>query len=359
MPELENSITEVRAATPIVDRFQKRLGTCRSVEAFDSAASAVELYKVESEKGTWLLKGHSTGTPDNQLRAEHTIVSALVENGFTLGVPFVLSDDGQPYVKSGNRCWTISRYIDDDPEFDWTRSNWSSETCASAAAGLAQLHLAGYRMLKRSTSIRSEFQPNQINTFTSKFHEAIRQLEKSSEIAASGLKEFTESTTWLREEVSTTVEQLHDLDFGHAPPTVLHGDFHAGNTLFQGDRLVAVVDFRYVHLGSPVYDLGYATVMFGTNWLRNEQDPQDVSPAIPEFQAAFAMAYRKAVRQLGPDPAWLAAVNDSVLLHTYMKLAIFLIMHWALEPTATPVELKVRNRIYVNALGLLRHMNVP
>jgi Ser/Thr protein kinase RdoA (MazF antagonist) len=321
--------------------------------------SQAELFKVETEKGTWLLKGHDVGTSEKQIRAEHTIATALLENGLKLAVPFLPSDDGQPYTKYTDRYWTVNRYLDEDRRYDWTRPTWSSETCANAAAGLAQLHLAGYRLLKRASSIRSEFSPNQINTFTSKFDEAVKQLEHGSGLAAAGLKEFTESTTWLREEVSTTVQQLQDPDYEHAPHTVLHGDYHAGNTLFRGDRLIGIIDLHYVHLGSPVYDLGYATIMFGTDWYRNDHENQGGSPALPEFQAAFVMAYRKAVRQIGADPAWLAAINDSALLHKYMKLACFLIMHWAMEPTSSEEQLKTRNRVYLNALSLLRRMDEP
>jgi Ser/Thr protein kinase RdoA (MazF antagonist) len=353
----ESSFTEVRTALPVIECFSKRLGKFLSAENLKSNTSESILSKVETEKGIWLLKGHSPGTTDKQIRSEHTVATALADNGLRLAVPFLPSNDGLPYTRHSDRYWTVTRYLDDDPRYDWTRPTWSSETCASAAAGLAQLHLAGYRLLRRSSNIRSEFSPNQINTFTSKFDEAVKQLEQGSGLAAASLKEFTESTSWLREEVSTTVQQLEDPDYEHAPHTVLHGDYHAGNTLFQGDRLVGIVDLHYVHLGSPVYDLGYATVMFGTDWLRNDHDNQGGSPALPEFQAAFVMAYRKTVRQIGAEPAWLAAVNDSALLHKYMKLACFLIMHWAMEPTSSEEHLKTRNRVYLNALSLLRQMD--
>jgi Ser/Thr protein kinase RdoA (MazF antagonist) len=320
------------------------------------------VYKIETDKGAWLLKEHAPNTSEHQICAEQTIVSALIDNGFTLGIPYVLDDDGKPFAKLADGYWTISRYIDDYPKYDWTKPSWPVETCVNAATGLAQLHLAGYRLLKRSSSIRSEFVPKEINTFTTKFDEAVQQLERTSELAASGLQDFTESTNWLREEVSSTVKQLQEQTLGTtALPTVVHGDYHAGNTLFQGDRLAAIVDLHYVHLGSPLYDLAYATVMFGTNWLRSEslQDGQDSSPALPEFQAAFVMAYRKAVRQLSTEPTWLAAVSDSALLNKYMKLACFLIMHWALEPTPSHQDVQTRNRVYVNALGLLRHLDAP
>lgn len=355
----ENSFTEPRTALPVIERFCKRLGKFVSSETLSPKLSQAELYKVETEKGLWLLKGHNVGSSEKQIRTEHTVATALLNNGLKLAVPFLPSDEGQPYTRFADRYWTVNRFLGDDAGYDWTRPTWSAETCATAAAGLAQLHLAGYRLLKRSSAIRSEFSPNQINTFTSKFDEAIKQLEQRSGLAAAGLQEFTESTTWLREEVSTTVQQLQDTDYERAPYTVLHGDYHAGNTLFQGDRLVGIIDLQYVHLGSPVYDLGYATVMFGTDWSRNDHDGQNGSLSLPEFQAAFVMAYRKTVRQFATNPAWLAAVNDSALLHKYMKLACFLIMHWAMEPAASEEELKTRNRVYLNALGLLRQMDEP
>src|SRR5262249_6442013 len=203
-----------------------------------------------------------------QISAEQTIALALMHNGLTLSVPYVFDDHELPFVKWKNHYWTVSRFIDNEPRYDWTRPNWPVAICAKAATGLAQFHLAGYRLLRRSASITSEFQQLPLSNFAHRFDEAIQQFEASSEIEASGLLEFTESTSWLRDEVATTIKLLDDLNLtGEIPPTVVHGDYHAGNTLFQGDRLIAIVDLHYVHLGSPVYDLAYGTVMFGTNWL--------------------------------------------------------------------------------------------
>lgn len=362
MSETEQTFAELKSASPVVEQYHKKLGTLLDAERLLQPASDAQIYKIETEKGTWILKEHSTGTASSQITAEQNIIMSLSHNGFTLGVPYIVTDSGEPFVHYGKNCWTVTRFIQDAHRFDWTNPSWSTETCVSAAEGLAQFHLAGYRMLKRSTNMRSEFSPTELNTFTSKFDEAVNQLETSSGLAAAGLKAFTESTDWLREEVASTIKQLNDPTLGtRFLPTVVHGDLHAGNTLFQRDRLVAIIDLHYVHLGSPLYDLAYAAIMFGTNWSRNEslQEAQDVSPAISEFQAAFVMSYRKAVRQINEEPSWSAALQDSDLLHQYMKLACFLIMHWALEPTSSSQDEQTRNRVYLNALSLLRHLDAP
>lgn len=52
----------------------------------------------------------------------------------------------------------------------------------------------------------------------------------------------------------------------HAPSTDrivwLHGDYRAGNFLFQGDRLASILDWELSHLGDPMEDLGWAIMTF-------------------------------------------------------------------------------------------------
>jgi aminoglycoside phosphotransferase (APT) family kinase protein len=42
----------------------------------------------------------------------------------------------------------------------------------------------------------------------------------------------------------------------------LHGDYRAGNFMFQGDRLVSILDWELSHLGDPMEDLGWAMMAF-------------------------------------------------------------------------------------------------
>jgi aminoglycoside phosphotransferase (APT) family kinase protein len=42
--------------------------------------------------------------------------------------------------------------------------------------------------------------------------------------------------------------------------SLLHGDYRAGNFLFQGDRITAIVDWELASLGDPLQDLGWAVM---------------------------------------------------------------------------------------------------
>src|SRR5581483_1154898 len=40
-------------------------------------------------------------------------------------------------------------------------------------------------------------------------------------------------------------------------PTLVHGDFRAGNLLFEHDRISGVLDWEFAHLGDPARDLAW------------------------------------------------------------------------------------------------------
>jgi aminoglycoside phosphotransferase (APT) family kinase protein len=45
------------------------------------------------------------------------------------------------------------------------------------------------------------------------------------------------------------------------PPTLVHGDYHYGNMLFQAARVTAVLDWEIAEIGQPLLDLGCLCVM--------------------------------------------------------------------------------------------------
>jgi aminoglycoside phosphotransferase (APT) family kinase protein len=49
--------------------------------------------------------------------------------------------------------------------------------------------------------------------------------------------------------------------------TVVHGDFRSGNYLYDDNGLVAMLDWEMAHLGDPMEDLAWATMLF---WSRGE-----------------------------------------------------------------------------------------
>ena len=42
-----------------------------------------------------------------------------------------------------------------------------------------------------------------------------------------------------------------------APRTMVHGDYGFNNLLIDGDKVSAILDWEFAHIGNPAYDLGY------------------------------------------------------------------------------------------------------
>lgn len=67
------------------------------------------------------------------------------------------------------------------------------------------------------------------------------------------------------EELTTRAGELGGLLAERVPveqrPTLVHGDYHLGNMLFRGPRVVAVLDWEIAELGQPLLDLGCLCVM--------------------------------------------------------------------------------------------------
>jgi aminoglycoside phosphotransferase (APT) family kinase protein len=49
--------------------------------------------------------------------------------------------------------------------------------------------------------------------------------------------------------------------------TLVHGDFRSGNYLYDDEGLIVMLDWEMAHLGDPIEDLAWATMMF---WGRQE-----------------------------------------------------------------------------------------
>jgi aminoglycoside phosphotransferase (APT) family kinase protein len=67
--------------------------------------------------------------------------------------------------------------------------------------------------------------------------------------------------------------------------TIVHGDFRAGNFLYDERGLLALLDWEMAHLGDPMEDLGWASMMF---WGR-----EDLAGGMLEREAFYRLYERK------------------------------------------------------------------
>jgi aminoglycoside phosphotransferase (APT) family kinase protein len=72
-------------------------------------------------------------------------------------------------------------------------------------------------------------------------------------------------------------------------PVIVHGDFGPQNVLIEGDRINALVDWEFAHIGQPVEDLAWA------EWIARMHHP-DAVDVLPELLDASRLGIQWSAR---------------------------------------------------------------
>ena len=87
------------------------------------------------------------------------------------------------------------------------------------------------------------------------------------------------------EELTTRAGELGGLLAAGVPPerapTLVHGDYHYGNMLFHGPKVVAVLDWEIAQIGQPLLDLGCLAIMSHRSQFKDAESPGG-SVALPD-----------------------------------------------------------------------------
>jgi Ser/Thr protein kinase RdoA (MazF antagonist) len=271
-----------------------------------------------------------------RMRAVDALYLALDVDAGDLVVPFLRTNNGGIFVEIEGNAWVSMRYVRHDSDFDWKQPSWKVEHCAAAAKGLAHFHAGAQSVLIKSKRVQEMLPPSpieQIPMLVRTLYARFDQEEHDAEI----LNFLLPVRVQLLAEAEGSVQSIRAAEVNaDLVPTVLHGDFHPGNCLFRGEQLRAIIDFEYVHRGSPIFDLAYGGVMFGTNWNARAADAainvNDNALIERDFLKRFVSAYRmeaRAYNSLGnPD-----LLDDDDYLDHCLRLSYVLVLLWCCEQT--------------------------
>jgi homoserine kinase type II len=182
------------------------------------------------------------------IRAQHALVARLLESGFP--APTVLrNDSGETLTVLGSEFYEIHGYIEGQP-YDHDQTAHLEE--AAVTLGRYHVHVQGFapRALRTQGELYS---PAILRTNLTGLTEvwqldrdpdsvqAIRQLKAHADELAAGFAQH-----------------------GALPHVVIHGDYYAGNLLFEGDRIVGVVDYDKARWQPRVVELAEALIYFAS-----------------------------------------------------------------------------------------------
>jgi len=201
------------------------LGCLKSYEALKQGF-ANENYCIVTENGTFLFRIQQQLTVED-IEKEHQILRILKSIDFPAAYPVPDKTGKTLHVVDGHPVSLYDFVVGKTPELN-------SETVAEVATTLALLHTVDTVTLpKKQNSIRPEDVPHLIKRFSA----APNPLPNIFDL-------FTR--LWI---------QLEPFLHQKLPTGLIHGDVFPDNTLFEGNKLKAIIDFEQLSIDQLLFDV--------------------------------------------------------------------------------------------------------
>ena len=263
---------------------------------------------VETTRGRYFLKRRNPRLrhPD-LIHAQHQLVGLLRRAGFPAPT-IVPTLTGETFLALKGELYEVQEYIDGEP-YDHGRPAHQDE----AARTLGQYHARVERFVSEALRRPGElYGPAISGRILTDLSEAW-QLDQDSR-----LKEISRE---LRAEVTELAVDFaaHDA----LPCLVIHGDYYADNLLFDGDRIVGVVDYDKASWQPRVVELAEALIYFASaraGHLRHLVYPGFLQGGpVCRFLRSYAAAVTLEEKETDSLPDYIRAIWLSVSLRRLLE----------------------------------------
>jgi len=214
---------------------------------------------VHTAEGDFILRCRPAEAASPEFTAyDHALRSFLADQGFPAPRP-VPTRDGRTYVELRGAVFELSESLPGGycPDL-------SLAQLAETGRALARLHELGKRF--RHPGKRHFVREDHISVLQPLLDELGR---------LPNLPLDRRELTTLEREVADVSAALDGGLYDALEQSVIHGDFHPGNVLYEADRLTAVLDYDYAAPGATLRDLGDGLMFFASTHAR-PVDPADI-----------------------------------------------------------------------------------
>jgi homoserine kinase type II len=200
---------------------------------------------ISYDRGTYLLKRRPHGKDDPaRVAFAHEVQTLLAKRNFPVA-PLASARGGQTMLHFDSHVYELFNFI------TGSRYDGAAESTTDAGRQLACFHaavtdVAPPRMLTHGTFHDSGNVRRHITAIGKNKH-----FEKAAELAASLSKLY---------ETASRIAKEHGFDLW--PRQMIHGDWHPGNMLFAGGKVVAVLDFDSIKSSPIITDVANGMLHF-------------------------------------------------------------------------------------------------
>lgn len=253
--------------------------------------------QVDCAEGSYIVRRTPSDTVAAHLEYDAALRQYLAERGFPAPKPLATPTGGALFKHEG-QLFEMSQCLPGR---------------VIVTPSKAQLHEAG-RILARLHKIGKGFEHAGKDGCAREDHISVLRpiLQHLFQLAAGRpeVKPALRKLERLLEQVAAILEQEYDA----LEQTVIHGDFHAGNLLFQGNKITAVLDFDYAGRGALLRDIGDG-IIFLTGRRPAPPDPNDIRLLTQSwrFDAKRTTAFLSGYAAIRPLPVRQDAIATLML----------------------------------------------
>jgi len=280
------------------------VGVIHKIEPLPGGSKRAPKMIIISEQGKFLLK-RRLRVKDDLLRVSfsHAVQSHLCAKTFPVAPLIPTADGNSTILQLNNHIYEIFRFV------IGSRYDGSAEATIEAGRQLARFH-------QDLADFTSKWEPAK-----SSFHDSATVRKHLKTIGADrGVepdKKLRGTADMLTGLYNSSSVSVNELGFDSWQEQVVHGDWHPGNMLFSGRRLIALVDFDSVKLAPPVTDLANGMLQFSI--VGDRPNPTDWPDYLDQAKLVqFLNGYREIIK---PDENKLSSLI-SLMIETIIAEAV-------------------------------------
>lgn len=270
------------------------LGTWHSVRLLPGGKS--QHHYVATSRGEYVLRRSYRSKTVGAILFEHSLIRHLRQNGFP-APELVPTVGGGTWLSLDGRLYSMSVFVRGTSYQQGNR-----EHLRQVAWALASYHRAAASFRPPCLGVATPFLPHGL----AKRLQELSSWERPSGTAVDGhplLRDALACVPFLVEKGREALRLLEET-YPQLPPAVIHGGCRRGSAIFDGDRLVAMLDFDSARLEARALDLAVAVHDLGKVYDEPGSPTHKVAldlDRVREFLAAY--------QELSPlDPAELSAL---------------------------------------------------
>ena len=231
------------------------LGIIDAIQEFPRGSRKAPKLLLRTDKGIYLLKRRARGKDDPfKVAFCHSIQLHLAAQQFPLPHLIGTRNDNNSMLQWKGSIYEAFEYI------RGTGYDNSLEATQDAGKALGLFH-------KLLQGFEPEYEPAKgsyhgARTVQASMEQVPRTLEKLDPRIVEQMRRVNEVMAFLQQAYNQAAQQANAIGMMDWPMQIIHSDWHPGNMLFRGSRVVAVIDYDAARLQQRVIDTANGALQF-------------------------------------------------------------------------------------------------